>query len=308
MQAQPKVAEAVEVFGGHGLTLEPLVERPLVQQQAPSAGAEVMNPHRLLEVAVQRGLPIETIDKLLGLVERSEAMREAERKRLAEASYIRAIADLKSEVVAVVKTKRVHYPTKGHDGRINGSVDFKHAELSDIMEAIAPSAARVGLTWNYPMVDQGTDWIRVTCRLRHVDGHFEDLTIGGPIDVSGKKNDLQAIQSAITYLSRYTLKTILGIAEKGEDDDGNGGRPPGSDSRGSNARQADAPASEVAPKNVDGTPQYEELLDAGRGESMKGSKALTAWWGNLRTDQRDLIMSQFGSLKKAAVAADKAPT
>lgn len=253
--------------------------------------SSISNPHRLLELAFERGMPTETVERLLQMAERFEQMQERERARRAESAYIRAIADLKSEVVVVVKSKQVHFPTKDRDGRAAGVVDYKHAELSDIMEAIAPTAARVGLTWNFPKVEQGSDWVSVTCRLRHVDGHFEDLTMGGPVDSSGKKNALQAIQSAVTYLSRYTLKTLLGIAEKGQDDDSRGA--------GDARRERDEPASEA--------PQADSVLKAqGEAAAAKGLQALTAWWGSLTQAQRESLMTDFRAMKRTAESVGRA--
>lgn len=292
-----QLADATEVFGSAELTLEPAPAHPIVQREPvaqPSAAGQVMNPHRLVEMAVERGMPLETIDKLLGLVERFEAMREAERKRRAESAYIRAIAGVKAQVVTITKTKHVHYPTK-ENGKVTGAVDFKHAELADVMKAIAAPAQREGLTWNYPVIEQGEGWLRVTCRLRHVDGHFEDLTLGAPEDHSGKKNDIQAIASAITYLQRYTLKAILGIAEEGDD---NQDRRAAEDVR---ARE-EFPSDGAASTSVAGTPQYEGLMNAGRSHAAKGLQALTAWWGAITKDDRDLVGAKFGELKKSAQA------
>jgi len=44
--------------------------------------------------------------------------------------------------------------------------------------------------------------------------------MGGPPDSGGAKNAIQARASAVSYLQRYTLKAICGVAEQGEDTDG----------------------------------------------------------------------------------------
>jgi hypothetical protein len=301
MQAATQLADAAQVFGADDLGLEPKVAQEIVPvSPLPAPAGQVMNPHRLVEMAVERGMPIETIEKLLGLAERFDAMREAERKRRAESAYIGAIAGLKAEVVTVLKTKRVHYDTKDKEGRKSGSVDFRHAELADVMKALAAPAHRVGLTWNYPSVEQGDGWVRVTCRLRHVDGHFEDLTIGAPEDHSGKKNDIQAIASAITYMQRYTLKTILGIAEEGDDDfDRRSGDSVREREReeGGRTEVASSSGSPAAPNELD------DLMRAGESHAAKGLQALTTWWGALSGKQRELVGSRFGDLKKAAQKA-----
>jgi hypothetical protein len=46
---------------------------------------------------------------------------------------------------------------------------------------------------------------------------FRVVTMGGPPDAGGAKNAIQARASTITYLERYTLKAVCGIAEQGDD-------------------------------------------------------------------------------------------
>jgi hypothetical protein len=65
--------------------------------------------------------------------------------------------------------------------------------------------------------------IAVTCTLKHVLGHSESVSIDGPPDAGGAKNAIQARASTITYLERYTLKAVCGIAEQGDDTTANAG-------------------------------------------------------------------------------------
>jgi hypothetical protein len=101
--------------------------------------------------------------------------------------------------------------------------------------------------------------------------------MGGPPDAGGAKNAIQARASTISYLERYTLKAICGVAEGGEDDDGNGGRA---------ARvPARAPASRA--RRI---PQ-----------GLEGAGA----WIKARTEaERKLLDPHSDSLKKAAKEAD----
>ena len=56
-------------------------------------------------------------------------------------------------------------------------------------------------------------------------GHSESTTLQSPPDASGGKNSIQAIGSAVTYLSRYTLLAITGLATGENEDDGQGYEP-----------------------------------------------------------------------------------
>ena len=49
------------------------------------------------------------------------------------------------------------------------------------------------------------------------------MSLSAPPDSSGSKNSIQAIASTLTYLQRYTLLSITGLAASEADDDGRGG-------------------------------------------------------------------------------------
>ena len=67
--------------------------------------------------------------------------------------------------------------------------------------------------------------MRVTCFLQHVLAHQESVTLEGPNDDSGSKNQIQATGSTITYLERYTLLAVSGMAVRDHDNDGRGVAP-----------------------------------------------------------------------------------
>jgi hypothetical protein len=67
-------------------------------------------------------------------------------------------------------------------------------------------------------VDQTEKSMKVTCIVRHRDGHFEETTLMSPIDTSGSKNAVQQIGSTQSYLQRYSLMAALGLAASRDDD------------------------------------------------------------------------------------------
>jgi hypothetical protein len=77
-------------------------------------------------------------------------------------------------------------------------------------------------------------------------------------------------------LERYTLKAICGVAEGGEDDDGNGGKK------------------DVPP----------ELLQSARDAAMGGWKSLAAFTKSLTPEQRAALTPESDNLKAAAKQAD----
>lgn len=165
---------------------------------------------QMITAAVQRGASIEELRELMAL----EREWRADQARQA---YFGAFAAFKADAIEIVKTKRVTFKTQ------KGTTDYKHAELADVVDALTPGLSRHGLSASWKIKSQTRDWIVIECTLRHALGHSESVEMGGPPDDSGGKNPIQAIASAKTYLERYTLKAICGVAEQGEDDDGQGG-------------------------------------------------------------------------------------
>lgn len=168
-------------------------------------------PMAMLSMAVARGMDPATLKDLMDLQQRWE-------KAEAVKAFNKALAAFKAEAVEVIKAKRVHFTNKA------GTVtDYKHAELSDVIEAVAPALSKHGFSWGWRTKQEGQG-IEVTCELRHELGHSETVSLRAPADDSGGKNSVQQIVSTVTYLERHTLKAICGIAEKGQDNDGRGAK------------------------------------------------------------------------------------
>lgn len=172
--------------------LAPIVER--MPQQI------LTTPQNLLAIAVQRGAGMEELSKLMDLQDRHDA-REARK------AYVAAMAAFKREPLEVLKRKRVAF----------GETEYFHAELSDVTDAVCPALGKHGLSHAWD-IEQGAQ-IKVTCTITHEFGHSESVSMSAPPDQSGKKNAIQQVASTVTYLQRYTLLAICGIATKGQDDD-----------------------------------------------------------------------------------------
>lgn len=179
------------------------------ERELPALVAQT--PMAMLATAVQRGMDAATIKDLMDLQERWE-------KGEARKAYNKALAAFKAEAVEVIKNKRVHFTNQA--GKVT---DYKHAELSDVIEAVAPALSKHGFSWGWKTKQDGKN-IEVTCELRHELGYSESVSLAAPADDSGGKNSVQQIVSTVTYLERHTLKAICGIAEKGQDNDGRGAR------------------------------------------------------------------------------------
>lgn len=171
----------------------------------------VTTPSHLLAMAVEQGADLDKLEKLMALQERWEANE-------ARKAFVAAMAAFKSEPLRIGKNKRVSFTTQ------KGKTEYDHAELSDVTDALVPAMAKHGLSHRWTLVQEGTR-ITVACVVTHSLGHSERVEMSAPPDDSGGKNSIQAIASTKTYLERYTLLAITGMATGGQDDDGRGGAP-----------------------------------------------------------------------------------
>jgi len=170
-------------------------------------------PMQMIAAAVASGASIEYLQQLMALRERFEADE-------ARKAYNVAFASFKAETIRILRNKPVT------DGPLKGK---SYAELFSIVDAVTPALSLHGLSAAWKLTKDDKDWLEVTCTLRHVLGHSESVSMGGPPDAGGAKNAIQARASTVTYLEKYTLKAICGVSEHGDDMDGNEPKSAGMD-------------------------------------------------------------------------------
>lgn len=187
-----------------GVEVATVEERAVARQEGATPGEGLT----LIERALDRGVDMETIERLVALQERKEA-RDAER------AMTRALAAFQAECPPI--------PRRG-EGKVmkNGQFQYSYtfAKYDDIAPIIRPFLEKHGLSYTHDST-QGNNEIEVTCTLRHTAGAKRTSTFRGPFDNSGGKNALQAVGSSRSYGKRYTLTDVLGLSAE-EDDDGEG--------------------------------------------------------------------------------------
>lgn len=174
------------------------------------AELQPITPMTLLQSAQGANASIEQMQQLMDLQIRWE-------QNEARKAYNEAMAEFKAENIVVYKQCEVGYRNK--DGSFTG---YRHANLGDIVSKVSPALSKYGLSHSWETSQDGSS-IQVTCKISHRLGHSEAVTLSAQPDVSGKKNSIQAVGSTVTYLQRYTLISILGLAVHDMDDDGRGG-------------------------------------------------------------------------------------
>ncbi|UEP31581.1 ERF family protein [Burkholderia sp. B21-007] len=180
-------------------------ELPMPVAQPVSTAIATTTPADLLRIAIESGADLDRLERLMSLQDRWEAKQ-------AKQAYDVAFAAFKAEAVVILKGKDVS------DGPLKGK---KYAELHDVVNAVTPALSKHGLSSSWKLTRDEKDWMEITCYLRHVNGHEESVSMGGPPDSGGAKNAIQARASTKTYLERYTLKAITGLSEQNDDKDGN---------------------------------------------------------------------------------------
>jgi hypothetical protein len=186
---------------------EVLDNMPTAQHATGTALAQA-NPYlSLVETMVARGGDLSNLDKMLDLQIKWEANE-------ARKAYVAAMAAFKAEPMEILKRKLVSFTTRDGD-----TTSYKHAELSDVTDAVVPAMGKHGLSHRWDIQQQGGG-ITVTCTITHALGHSEAVSMTAAPDASGKKNAIQQVASTTTYLQRYTLLAATGMATKGMDDDG----------------------------------------------------------------------------------------
>lgn len=168
----------------------------------------VPTPLTVIEMAVRQGATVETLTKLFELQERVEA-------RDARKAYDAALAAFKANPPKLEKVKQVDFGSK-----TGNRVNYKYAPLDYICAEIGSALSKHGLsfTWN---VEQGSaENVKVTCILRHAQGHSESVTMAAPLHDDQRMNAIQRLGSTITYLERYSLLAATGLSTGDEDSDG----------------------------------------------------------------------------------------
>jgi hypothetical protein len=167
----------------------------IIPQEEPRALSAV-TPMDMLNRAVSSGADIEMIEKLMSLQERWETGQ-------ARKAFDKAIAAAKAKITPIQRN------AKGHN-------DKRYADFAAIAKVVDPILSEHGLSYRFRTAQ--SDRISVTCILSHEAGHSEETTLTGPADTSGSKNAIQAIGSTLTYLQRYSLVQMLGLAAAADDD------------------------------------------------------------------------------------------
>jgi len=149
-------------------------------------------------LAIEKGADLATIEKFMDLKERQDAIE-------AKKAYVVAMANFTANKPTIERTKKAY--------------NSNYAGLAETIEDIKDVLSGCGLSVSWKTAQEGTR-ISVTCFVTHVLGHSESTTLSDEPDKAGSIKGIQAIASVVSYLERYTMYAILGLASKDADTDG----------------------------------------------------------------------------------------
>jgi hypothetical protein len=163
------------------------------------------SPAALMIKAMAGGMDLEKLEKFMELQDKWEATQ-------ARKAYTQAMSDFKKNPPEIEKDSHVEYRTD------KGLTKYNHASLGNVTTKINAALGAHGLSaaWTTEQNEKG---VSVTCKITHVLGHFETTTLTAAHDSSGGKNAIQALGSTISYLERYTILALTGLATHEQDND-----------------------------------------------------------------------------------------
>ena len=168
--------------------------------------------------------------------------REAAEKR--QQAYRVAFLAFQGQGVEIIKTSS-YQNAEGEE--------IWYTPLAQLIEGLLPALNAAGLSHRFIPNQLSNGDISITCRLTHVDGHFEEATLSGPPNESPDLTKAQANVATSTLLQRATLKALCGVAEKHDDLDGRRTSVDGSGSSTPSSIEQEPPRREKSlaePKNT----------------------------------------------------------
>ena len=197
MSAKPKEPEVVEaqvVEPGTGALAR-------VEQTQPSAIAA------MLQTALEKGIPVEGIEKLVMLHERVS-------DRAAAQEFAAALADFQRACPPIPHNKGAAFVTKA-----GAKVEYSYASLDEIARDAGPLLHERGFSygWDSKLDEKGT--LTCVCTLRHLNGHSTTATFSCPTASDAAMSAPQKVAAALKFAERQTLSQVLGLSTCDPDDD-----------------------------------------------------------------------------------------
>lgn len=193
------------------ITITPEVE-PMVQEIVVAPPLQVVERQHdasiegFISQAIEKGLPIETMERFL-------QMRKEFKADQAREAFVIAMAQFQKECPVIMKTKGVK--KAGSD-----VVIYRYAPLDSIVLQVKDALGNNNLAYSFREVrsEDGTK-LTAVCTIRHSLGHSEDSSFTVEIGAEAYMTDVQKHGARMTFAKRYAFVNALGILTGDEDTD-----------------------------------------------------------------------------------------
>lgn len=186
---------------------------------------------------------------------------------------VRRSASIANIAAAMCKAQAgIDDPTKNKKADAGGRGSYRYADLPTVLDVVRPALSANGLAvMQFPCELDGHP--AVTTLLAHTSGEWvEAVALLRPV-----KSDPQGIGSALTYMKRYSLLSLCGIAADDDDDGAAASRP----------QQAARPAANQSPSNPAVRDAYARDL-----EKAATRAAVDTIIGDIRGDVQAGVLTQ----------------
>ena len=174
--------------------MSPIVETHAVEQHHTTATTVV----ELLRMAMEKGMPVEALERL-------QSLHEKVSDRQAAQEFNQALAAFQKACPPIAKNK-----TANIAGRNGGGHTITYADLPEIAMSVAPHLEAVGLSYTWDSTAE-KGLLVTTCILRHVNGHRERASFTCPVESGAGMSEQQKYAAALSFGRRMSLISVLGL-------------------------------------------------------------------------------------------------
>jgi hypothetical protein len=173
-------------------------------KQSSSTPMSALDVQVLIAQAIDKNVPVETMEKLLSM--RTQLKAEWSREQ-----YHAALAAFQSDQPIIKKTKIV----MNKDGKTER---YRYAPLDSIIAQLKAPLKEHGFSYRIEAGIEGRV-VKATCVVTHNAGHSESSSFAVPIDPDAYMNEAQKYAAALTFAKRYAFCDSLGVLTGDQDDD-----------------------------------------------------------------------------------------
>lgn len=165
----------------------------------PPMGETALQVGDLLRHAIDKGVSVESLERLVALHERIA-------DRMAAQEFAVAMSDFQRRCPPIRKNKKASIRMDS-----GASFSYQYAELHEIASVVNPLLAELGLSYTWDSKSTETS-CECTCTVRHVNGHSVTASFSAPIQARSKAtSQAQNGAMALTHAKRQALVQVLGL-------------------------------------------------------------------------------------------------